>query len=429
MEIAGAEQLREWALLSGAECSDQELVNAVAAVVQAEGVLAGVRVRLVAEVDARELAALLGTSSTAAWLTSSGRVGAGAARRMVVTAQALADLPRTAAQLAVGEISEAHATAVVAAMGALDEARPGLPTSTRSSVEEALLDAAMSGTPAAVARRGQELMLKLAPPELDTTAAEDATRNRLELGRLRNGRTVLRGDLDVETAEKLHTALSPLTGPRPGEDGARDERPVAQRRADGFADILDAYLGHGASPTEGGVKPHVTLTASARDLAQHAEGAPVDLDDVDLTAPWPFQLAWMGPISAAAARMLACDCDLTQVVLNDDGIPLNLGRTERLITPGLRRALVLRDRGCAFTGCGRPAAWCQGHHIVFWADGGPTDLANLVLLCKFHHRFIHKGQWEVFIGEDGHPRFVPPESIDRRRRPLPAWGRAGTRAA
>jgi len=112
-------------------------------------------------------------------------------------------------------------------------------------------------------------------------------------------------------------------------------------------------------------------------------------------------------------------------VLNDDGVPLSLGRTERLVTPGLRRALVIRDQGCAFPGCGRPAAWCQAHHVIFWADGGTTDLSNLMLLCRFHHRHIHKGQWEAFIGDDGHPWFIPPTAIDPQRRPLPAWGGRG----
>jgi len=432
MKIVGVQRLREWSLLDAGGCSDQDLVNAVAAVVQAEGVLAGVRLRLLAEVDARELAEVLGTASTAAWLTSSGRVGSGVARRMVATAQALADLPGTAHELSVGEISEAHATAVVGAMGALDEACPCLPAEVRVRAEARLVDTAMSGTPAAVGRCGQELLLALAPPELDATAAEDATRNRLDLGRTRKrahpaARRLRQGNRG-EAAHRAVAADQPP--PRRGEDGIRDERPAGQRRADGFTDILDVYLGCGASPTEGGVKPHVTLSATARDLAEHTDTGPIDLDDdVDLNQPWPFQLAWMGPISGAAARMLACDCDLTRVVLNDDGVPLNLGRTERLVTPGLRRALVIRDQGCAFPGCGRPAAWCQAHHVIFWADGGTTDLSNLMLLCRIHHRHIHKGQWEAFIGDDGHPWFIPPTAIDPQRRPLPAWGRAGARAA
>jgi len=405
MEIVGADRLREWSLLDAGGCSDQELVNAVAAVVQAEGVLAGVRLRLVAEVDARELAEVLGTASTAGWLTSSGRVGAGVARRMVATAEALVELPHTAHELSVGEISEAHATAVVGAMGALDEACPGLPAAVRARAEARLVDTAMSGTPAAVGRCGQELLLRLAPPEMDATAAEDATRNRLDLGRTRNGRTLLRGDFDKETAEKLHTALSPLTNPRPGEDGTRDERPAAQRRADGFADILDVYLGCGASPTEGGVTPHVTLSATARDLAEHTDTGPIDLnDDADLNQPWPFQLAWMGPISGAAARMLACDCDLTRVVLNDDGVPLNLGRTERLVTPGLRRALVIRDQGCAFTGCGRPRRMVPGPSRDF-------------LGRRRNHRPV-KSDAAVPIPPPAHPQRTMGGIHRRRRAPL-----------
>ncbi len=244
MEIVGVQRLREWSLLDAGGCSDQDLVNAVAAVMQAEEVLAGVRLRLLAEVDARELAEVLGTASTAAWLTSSGRVGAGVARRMVATAQALVELPHTAHELSVGEISEAHATAVVGAMGAIDGACPGLPAEGRVRAEARLVDTAMSDTPAAVGRCGQELLLALAPPEMDATAAEDATRNRLDLGRTRNGRTLLRGDFDKETAEKLHTALSPLTNPPPRRTAPRRRVHRHPRRLPGVGGLPDRGWGH-----------------------------------------------------------------------------------------------------------------------------------------------------------------------------------------
>ena len=74
--------------------------------------------------------------------------------------------------------------------------------------------------------------------------------------------------------------------------------------------------------------------------------------------------------------------------------------------------------GCAFPGCQRGAAWSQVHHIVHWADGGPTSLDNAVLLCGAHHRLIHQGQWTVRLGGDRRPEFTPPDWIDPDRKPL-----------
>ncbi|MFY2788546.1 HNH endonuclease, partial [Rhodococcus sp. MALMAid1271] len=91
-------------------------------------------------------------------------------------------------------------------------------------------------------------------------------------------------------------------------------------------------------------------------------------------------LPWMGPLSRTTSRQLACDCILTAIVMDETGNPINLARTMRTVTSTQKRALIARDHGCAFPGCGTPAAWTEGHHIRHWADGGPTDLNNLVLL-------------------------------------------------
>ncbi|MER2208391.1 MAG: HNH endonuclease signature motif containing protein, partial [Rhodococcus sp. (in: high G+C Gram-positive bacteria)] len=100
------------------------------------------------------------------------------------------------------------------------------------------------------------------------------------------------------------------------------------------------------------------------------------------------------------------------------GVPLDCGKEARTATVPQRRALAVRDGGCAFPGCGTPPGWCDAHHIVHWNDGGPTDLDNLILLCGHHHRTLHHTQWRVEIGPDRKTVFYPPMSIDPYQQPI-----------
>jgi len=95
-----------------------------------------------------------------------------------------------------------------------------------------------------------------------------------------------------------------------------------------------------------------------------------------------------------------------------DGRLLEVGARTRTIPPALRRALHHRDRGCRFPGCG--LGFGQGHHVRHWAQGGPTTLSNLVLLCRRHHRAVHEEGYAVARQPDGALRFRRPDG-----RPLP----------
>ena len=106
-------------------------------------------------------------------------------------------------------------------------------------------------------------------------------------------------------------------------------------------------------------------------------------------------------------RRLACDAEIVPIVLGPRSEPLDVGRLQRTVTDALRRALNLRDGGCAFPSCSRRPRRCHAHHIRYWFHGGPTRLDNLVLLCRFHHQLIHAGHWTVEI-RDGLPWFTPP---------------------
>jgi hypothetical protein len=99
------------------------------------------------------------------------------------------------------------------------------------------------------------------------------------------------------------------------------------------------------------------------------------------------------PLSHDALRRLGCDASLVRI-LERDGRPLSVGRKTRTIPPALRRALQSRDGGCAFPGCSQ-RHHVDAHHIEHWADGGRTDAANLILLCRFHHRLLHEGGYGV----------------------------------
>ena len=80
---------------------------------------------------------------------------------------------------------------------------------------------------------------------------------------------------------------------------------------------------------------------------------------------------------------------ITRIVLSPDSEPLDVGRRTPVVSAGMRRALIVRDRHCRFPGCDRPPSYCDAHHIVHWAKGGPTSMANTILLCRRHHRLIH----------------------------------------
>ncbi|GAA3393493.1 HNH endonuclease signature motif containing protein [Cryptosporangium minutisporangium] len=102
-----------------------------------------------------------------------------------------------------------------------------------------------------------------------------------------------------------------------------------------------------------------------------------------------------GFLSSEAVRRLACDAGINRVVLDPHDIPINAGHRNRLPSPGLRRILAARDGGCRFHGCDRPPAWTQAHHVVHWADGGPTNLDNLILVCGYHHHLVHDHHWSL----------------------------------
>ena len=111
-------------------------------------------------------------------------------------------------------------------------------------------------------------------------------------------------------------------------------------------------------------------------------------------------------VSAETSRRLSCDASVVRVVHEDGDSRLDVGRRTRTISPALRRALDIRDKGCRFPGCGR--RFTDAHHVRHWADGGATNLENCLLLCRHHHRLVHEGGWRIEWWGSGRPMFDSP---------------------
>lgn len=211
----------------------------------------------------------------------------------------------------------------------------------------------------------------------------------------------------------LAAAMEEVAPPDVAAETSHAESDWAARRADALAVICESFLKHGAEALNGGERHEIVLHVAAETLTSRA-GDRCELEG--------------GPaIAVETARRLACDASLVAILEDGQGEPLDVGRKTRTIPLALRRALASRDGGCVFPGCTHKR-YVDGHHLQHWADGGETRLANLVTLCRFHHRAVHEGGMRVERLDDGAWRFTRPdgevlESVAHgHTRPLAAVG-------
>ncbi|MBU1803013.1 MAG: HNH endonuclease, partial [Actinobacteria bacterium] len=178
---------------------------------------------------------------------------------------------------------------------------------------------------------------------------------------------------------------------------------------DAMVGLAQHSLDTEAQPESHGARPRVGVLIDFESLQEDSQSG----DDAGQPAMTDDGLR----LSHAAVRRLACDADILPICLGTQGQPLDVGRAQRLVTIAIWLALIARDRHCAFPGCTRPPVMCHAHHITHWADGGPTSLNNLVMLCGHHHRTIHDTAWQVRLATDARPEFRPPPR--RRDHPPP----------
>jgi hypothetical protein len=343
--------------------------------------------------------------------------------------------------------------------------------------ESELADFCRQHEPSTVAKLGEYMLALMAA---DTLEEREAERHRARELRFDEATSRVTGRLTSEGLALVRTALDPLAAPVSAADGERDPRTPGQRSADALVELarraiaadsfeanhsishrvvvtvgLDALTGGhehksgqviggslGGAGSSSGVEA-VDGQIGAGDLATSGPAARYDSEPSLVHAVGgdgaaaqafgsaaqaaPGDMLWSGLKSLSTARRIACCAGIQRVVLDPNGAVLDVGREYRTATPAQFAALIARDGGCAFPGCTRPASWCIAHHIKHWADGGETNLDNLVLLCTHHHTVVHHQGWDVRLGADRLPDIYPPPWVDPDREPRrnrrPRFGR------
>jgi hypothetical protein len=361
--------------------------------------LGGLALARLATVDRHGVAPREAGTSTASWLRHHAGIASGAASDLVRTGRALNDvLPATGAALQSGSITVQHARTIARTARLVEErTHPDHQADAVAEAECVLLDVARAVDAGSMTGFASRVRQVVDPDGTLADANRAHERRWLSAATTVDGMVSIDGLLDREAGAIVLTALSAASSPH----GVDDHRSAGQRRADALVEICDLVLDHGQLGQVAGVRPHLLVTTPADVVGlPHRPG--------QLQVP---EAEWTGPLPREATRRLACDAEVTRILLSPDSLPLDVGRSTRVIPSHLRHALTVRDGGCVAEACDRPPAWTEAHHVVHWAEGGRTALDNLVLLCRAHHRKVHDDGWE-FRQVDGVWRLVPPG--DRR---------------
>ena len=363
--------------------------------------------QLLAEADASHASERATGTPTSTWLAIdqnlTRREAAGALHR----ATELAAHPVLGQAAVAGKVGTGQVRAINTVLAGL---APQLSDSQQAQAESLLVGMASSMDSNALGKAAAQVLAKVAPAGADVLLetklqreAEAAHRNRSLRFWRQDGSVRFEGCLPRLVGEQFITLVDAhAEALRRTAVEARDPLFVnatpEQRRADALAHLL----GHAATakPAPGVGSAKVIVKLDYDKLCKGAAGAGLIGDGIHL--------------SAGELRRVCCDAEVIPVVLGSGSEVLDVGRSRRLVSPGLRAALIFRDDGCVFPGCTAPPSACEAHHIVPWYSGGSTALSNLVLLCHHHHGLVEpryglRDQWQVRIGEaDRLPEFAPP---------------------
>jgi hypothetical protein len=395
-----------------------ELMDTVTEIEALKSALDALELGVVRDLEATRAVQAAGWASTQDFLTAiaGGHKGTGPATVRLAVAIDQPLLAPVAAALSDGWLSTAKAQVISRAVDTL----PGDPDLRTRAVQVLLAEAkALDATELTKLTRR---LLTVVDPDGDQRRDEQALdrleraahlHRHLSITTDQAGGAWIKGRCTAEDAALIKATLIPLAAPHPsaepvcaphtcttpgcGHDG-RDPRDHGTRMLDALADLCRRAQTMDLLPTTHGATPRLTLTMDYQDLAGRCGFAATETGD---------------QLTASTVRRLCCDAEIIPAVLGTDSEVLDVGRARRLVTPAIWKALVARDTHCRFPRCTRPPVMTHAHHIVHWADGGPTSLDNLILLCGHHHRLIHAGPWQIRRTGPTTFTFEPPPGLRR----------------
>ncbi|MFC5501109.1 DUF222 domain-containing protein [Lysinimonas soli] len=314
-----------------------------------------------------------------------------------------------------GALSVDAAGAIQAGLGALD----GVPVEKVADAARELLVQTEVLTVEQLAARARELAAELDEHRVADREERLREQRYLRLSRQSDGMTRLTGLLDPESAATVAAAFDAATSPRRGgprfvdptaaahaEELLRDPRTTEQIGLDAIVELLRIGVAADPATVVGARQPAVQVLIAERDLRRRSGVGAIE-----------GQAALIG---IDTVERHVCEGGVVPVLFDSDGQVVNVGREQRRFTRRQRIGLAARDGGCRFPECDRPPAWCEAHHIEEWhRDHGRTDIADGVLLCRFHHLLVHNNGWKVNRSR-GDYSIVPPRSADPSQRPIPA---------
>jgi hypothetical protein len=289
-------------------------------------------------------------------------------------ARRLRALPATREAWESGQISTAQVEAILAR---LNPARLPVFAACEADMVGHLLDMDGPATVGFMAAWAEGVDALLGPDPAGLDHDGDDAASELYVSPTLGGRSEVSGSFDSELGVIIRAALAAAMTP----DGAHDPtRSAAQRRADALGDICRFFLDHHEHPNPTPRnRPHVGVVIDWDTVAGGAGCGTVVETGQTLRTEW--------------VRQVLCDAAVFRILRSGASTILDLGRTTPVVSPAQHAALAVRDGGCRWPGCDRPPSWCDAHHIEHWANGGPTALGNLALLCRRHHTRIHR--WRV----------------------------------